>query len=191
MTSLAFRVARAAAFVAASAVLLAGCSGGGEPEPSTPGPVTSITPDDTPSATTSPTPEAAAPACDTLIPQSVVDEFTANNWSVKQDVFHVGELTIDDGLECVWGDYSVASDHVQIFGWAPISDAEADEARAGLLSAGWQVVDDPSGDYVTENPETAVARDEDGYGLTYQFGDGWVTLSDTKQGLVLIELPDA
>jgi hypothetical protein len=192
MTSLALRVARTAALVAASAVLLAGCAGG-DPEPaaSTPASVETSEPETAPTVTTSPTPQAAAPACDTLIPQSVVDEFTANNWTYKQDVFQVGDLVLDDGIECVWGDYTVASDHVQIFGWAPISASDAEAARADLITAGWQVVDDPAGDFITENPETAVARDEDGYGLTYQFGDGWVTLSDTKQGLVLIELPAA
>ncbi len=190
MTSPLLRASRAAALVAASALLLAGCAGGdSEPAVSTPAPVASGDAEATPTATTTPTPEAAAPTCETLIPQSVIDEFTANNWTYEQDVFRIAEMTLDDGIECVWGDYTVASDHVQIFGWAPISSSDADTARADLLAAGWQVVDDPSGDFITENPDTAVARDEDGFGLTYEFGEGWVTLADTKQGLLLIEHP--
>jgi hypothetical protein len=104
-------------------------------------------------------------------------------------VFRIGERTIDDGISCIWGDYSVASDNVQIFGWAPISEADADSARTELLAAGWRAVDDPSGDYITEDPNTAVSTDDQGYGLTYEFGDGWVIMADTKQSLVLIEPP--
>lgn len=29
--------------------------------------------------------------------------------------------------------------------------------------------------------------DGEGYGMTYLFGDGWVKVADTKQGLVLVE----
>jgi hypothetical protein len=35
-----------------------------------------------------------------------------------------------------------------------------------------------------------MGTDEDGYGMTYLFGDGWVTLSDTKQGLLLVTWTD-
>ena len=43
--------------------------------------------------------------------------------------------------------------------------------------------------YVTENPDYSIAVDESGFGMTYEFGDGWVTLAYTKQSLVLINRP--
>ena len=90
-----------------------------------------------------------------------------------------------------WGDFSVASDHVQVFGWAPLSAAEAREARTQLIAQGWDPIDDADaeGDYITADPSTATTTDDEGYGMTYLFGDGWVTVSDTKQGLLLIEWP--
>ncbi|MDF2554520.1 MAG: ABC-type nitrate/sulfonate/bicarbonate transport system, periplasmic component [Microbacterium sp.] len=185
------RVAPLVALVAVSAALLVGCSGPetAAPEVTTAAPVQTTAPSPVASATTSPTASAASVTCETLIPQSIQDEFASHNWTYKQDVFRIGETTFDEGIECIWGDYSIASDQVQIFGWSPISPADADAARAALLEAGWLSVDDPSGDFITENPDTAVAMDEEGYGLTYEFGDGWVTMSDTKQSLVLIERP--
>ena len=86
----------------------------------------------------------------------------------------------------VLGDYSVASDHVQVFGWAPASDTEAQTARSELLASGWKSIGD---EYITENPSNVLNPDSDGYGMTYQFGDGWITLADTKQGLLLVERP--
>jgi hypothetical protein len=73
-----------------------------------------------------------------------------------------------------------------VFGWAPASDTEAQTARSELLASGWKSVGD---EYITENPENVLNPDSDGYGMTYQFGDGWITLADTKQGLLLIERP--
>ena len=51
---------------------------------------------------------------------------------------------------------------------------------------GWKSIGD---EYITENPANVLNPDSDGYGMTYQFGDGWITLADTKQGLLLIERP--
>ena len=42
---------------------------------------------------------------------------------------------------------------------------------------------------VTESADTAVATDDEGYGLTYLFGDGWVKYADTKQSIALVEWP--
>ena len=142
-----------------------------------------------------PTPEptdsvapAADPTCETIIPESTAKDFANIGWSVKEDSFFIGETRLTGGLQCTWGDYSVPSDHVQVFGWAPITGDEAATARNSLLSSGWREVEGAPG-YITENPDTAVAPDEDGYGLTYLFGDGWVKLADTKQGLLLVEWP--
>ena len=43
--------------------------------------------------------------------------------------------------------------------------------------------------FITEPPQFSIAVDEDGFGMTYEFGDGWVTVSDTRQGLLLITPP--
>lgn len=172
-----------------SAVLVVGCTSAPASQPT---PHTS-TPDSSPSATSAPTPTQtaiAAPTCENLVLPSLVEQFEAHDWTAKRDVFRVGNLTIDDGLECVWGDASVASDRVQVFGWAPISDADAATARSQLIAAGWKTVADTSGDFLTEDPTKALAKDSDGYGLTYQFGDGWILLADTKQSLLLIQRPE-
>lgn len=190
MTSLP-RLAPFAALVGAATLILAGCSGGGTPAPAvtTASPVQTAAPTPIASATTTPTAAATAVTCENLIPTSIQEEFASHNWTYKQDVFRIGERTIDAGISCVWGDYSVASDHVQIFAWAPISEADAETAKTQLLGAGWRTVADSSGDYITEDPQTAVSTDDEGYGLTYEFGDGWVTMADTKQSLVLIDPP--
>ncbi|TDN92581.1 hypothetical protein [Microbacterium sp. BK668] len=100
-------------------------------------------------------------------------------------------MEIPDGVQCIWGDFSTASDQVQIFGWAPISEDLAESAESELVGQGWRREDSPEGVYVTENPDTAVSVDEEGYGLTYLFGDGWVKYADTKQGILLVEWPQS
>ena len=55
--------------------------------------------------------------------------------------------------------------------------------------AGW-IADQASGNsFITEDPMQALSVDDDGYGMTYQFGDGWVTVADVKQSLLLIQRP--
>jgi hypothetical protein len=49
-----------------------------------------------------------------------------------------------------------------------------------------EVEEVPEGLIVTESADTTVATDDQGYGLTYLFGDGWVKHADTKQGLLLV-----
>lgn len=181
------RGVRSAAATLMLAAALAGCAPS-EPPPPTPTPTASATTE----PTVTPTADAGGgiPTCEELIPASLVEQFSSQGWTYRADVFRVGDLTLTDGVQCVWGDYSVASDHVLIFGWAAATSAEAEQARASLLASGWQVADDASGTYITEDPATAVATDENGFGMTYQFGDGWIAVADTKQGLLLIERPD-
>ncbi len=69
------------------------------------------------------------------------------------------------------------------------TDDAAEDAQANLVSQGWVREDGADGVYITESPEMTIAPDEQGYGMTYLFGDGWVIVADTKQGLVLIEWP--
>jgi hypothetical protein len=133
----------------------------------------------------------ADPTCETIIPATTVDDLSSVGWTVRAEPFRVGEIEISEGVQCIWGDFTTATDHVQIYGWAPISAADAADAQNQLVSLGWTMEEAPEGVIVTESSETTVATDEDGYGLTYLFGDGWVKYADTKQGLLLVVWPTA
>lgn len=176
--------------LALSLTALAACSTPNAPEttPTTPPPPTAVptSPAPTPSGDAA---DPGEPSCETIIPAATVADFEKVGWTAQADVFRIGGTEVAGGIQCTWGDYSVATDHVQIFGWAPIGRAQAEEAQSELLRTGWRREEGEGGFYVTESPETAIAPDEDGYGLTYFFGDGWVTLADTKQTLVLVEWP--
>ncbi|MET0297635.1 MAG: hypothetical protein ABW024_09555 [Microbacterium sp.] len=132
----------------------------------------------------------ADPTCETIIPDSTVADFESVGWTVQADKFYIGEFEIPDGLTCRWADFDApAGDHLQFYGWAPILDEVAAEAQDSLVGQGWIREEAPEGVYLTENPETTIAVDEDGYGMTYLFTDGAVSLADTKQGLILVEWP--
>jgi len=184
--------------IAALAFSLAACAP--EPDPTDPSAPQTSAPADPgePQSTGEPADEggdpstpAADPTCETIIPASVVDEFEKVNWTSREDEFRVGATIVPDGIQCVWGDMTVASDHVQIYGWAPIDADAAAALQAELESQGWLREEEGSTVYITEDPAYALSTDEDGYGMTYEFGDGWVTLADTKQGLLLVKWPPA
>ncbi len=176
------------------ALALAACSTGPAPSPT---PTTTesappAAPVETPDASPSATAEASAPSCDTLISASLVDELTSYGWTSRADDVRVGATVVEGGLQCTWADFDgPATDNLLVFGWAPIAASEATRLQADLIGQGWLREDGAQGTYITTDPQYAVAVDEDGYGMTYLFGDGWVTLALTKQGLVLIERPDA
>ena len=176
------------------ALALAACSTGPAPSPT---PTTTesappAAPVETPDASPSAAAEASAPSCDTLISASLVDELTSYGWTSRTDDFLVGATVVEGGLQCTWADFDgPATDNLLVFGWAPIAASEATRLQTELISQGWLREDGAQGTYITTDPQYAVAVDEDGYGMTYLFGDGWVTLALTKQGLVLIERPDA
>ncbi len=177
--------------LAASALLFAGCADDGSaPDPTQDAsPPASATAE--PSASAEPTARPdAEPTCKTLVSASTVADFESLGWTSKSDILRVGSLDIPDGLLCVWGDFTTASGLVQQFGWGPITANEAEDAQTELIEAGWRREEGPQGVYLTENPETALTVDADGYGHTYLFGDGWVTFSDTKLGLLLVERPN-
>lgn len=161
-------------------------------------PAPTATPDaDAPVATPEPEPAASeapgpvtTPTCETLVSASLVDTFHDLGWTAVEREFRAGATEIDGGLTCAWSDYSgPGGDHGQLFGWAPIASEDAAAAQSNLLSEGWLREEGSAGVYVTENPELTIATDADGYGMTYLFGDGWVTVADTKSNLLLIELP--
>ncbi|WP_261167312.1 hypothetical protein [Microbacterium sp. Marseille-Q6965] len=129
--------------------------------------------------------------CETIIPAEVVAQFKDVGWTAEPEDFRIGSTVLPDGIQCVWGDYSVATDHVQIFGWAPVDSATASTVQDELETQGWIREEEDGIVYLTEDPTYAIATDDDGYGMTYAFGDGWVTLADTKQSLLLVGWPPA
>lgn len=182
---------RTLAVLALAAVGLTGCAAA-EPaaDPTTPPTTTSAPPAAEPVASETEAPEPTAePTCDTIIPAEVVADLEAAGWSFREDVFRIGAAEVDDGITCTWGDMSVASDHVQMFGWAPLTADQAAQHQSTLLQEGWVREDGGDGIYLTETPDTVSAPDEQGYGWTFLFGDDWVTFADTKQGLLLVEWP--
>lgn len=175
----------------AASLVLAGCSTPADPSVEPPPaltPATSTTAPHTASPSAEPVPD---PTCDAIIPATTVADFASVGWSVKAQPFRIGAEEIPGGVQCTWGDYTTATDHVQIFGWAPIAAADAETAQATLVGEGWKKEEGTAGVYVTEAANSAIATDADGYGVTYLFGDGWVTFADTKQGLLLVEWPPA
>lgn len=184
--------------ISASAALATACSSPSEPastppsttKPSDP-PSGAATPDAEP--TTSATPEPVGdPTCATIIPTSIIEDFTELGWTVRVDAFRIGATEVPDGVQCTWGDFSVASDQVQSFGWAPIDEKDAVAAQKELRNTGWvREAGDNDEVYYTQDPKTVAVGDDDGYGLTYLFGDGWVEFADTKQSLLLIDWPPA
>ena len=129
------------------------------------------------------------PTCDTIIPAQTVEDFESVGWTVQASPLRIGATEIDGGIQCIWGDFTVATDHVQIYGWAPIDADAAEEAQDELVSSGWRLEETPEGVIVSESTETAITTDDAGYGLTYLFGEGWVKYADTKLGLLLVVWP--
>jgi hypothetical protein len=126
-------------------------------------------------------------ACDTIVTEGTVEALTDIGWTPQRKDFVIGDIALPDGMLCFWADYSVATDHGQLYGWAAISAEDAATAQASLLESGWIRENGAEGSYFTEDPQFSLGTDSDGYGMTYLFGDGWVKLSDTKQGLILID----
>lgn len=186
------RILGAAAALAISAVLLSACAGAPEQTPEPTGNAQTPTPTaPEPSATPDPEPVSTeAPTCETLIGTSVVADFESLGWTSQASPLYIGSTEIEDGLQCMWADFEgPAGDHGQMFGWAALTDDEAADAQDELLAQGWRREDGPSGVYITESADTAIATDAEGYGMTYYFTAGQVTVADTKQGLLLIEWP--
>jgi len=177
-----------------AALSLTACSGG-SPSPTTSPPPTTDSTTQTPRATVTtgpieqtPTPSTGEPlTCEDMISAATVDALTSQGWTFKEQELRVGEIPVDGGLLCSWADYTTASDHGQMYGWGPISEQLARTAESALERDGWLRSSEDGNTYLTEDPAYAIAKDDDGFGMTYEFGDGWVKFADTKQGLLLIE----
>ena len=171
------------------ALTLTACSGAPEgdttptPKAPEPTPQASVQPVESPA----PAPTSSEPACDTIVSAGTVKALTDEGWSFEEKEFVIGDVTLTDGLLCFWADYSVASDHGQLYGWSAISAEDATQAQSSLLASGWRREDGSDGIYITEDPQYAMGTDDAGYGMTYLFGDGWVKFADTRQGLILID----
>ena len=121
--------------LAAIAVLSTACSSTPEPEPTQSSAAPTATTAPEPEVTAEPTTEpAATPTCEELISDTMVADFTAVGWTVQEEVFRVGSLEIAEGVLCRWGDFTTASDHLQMFGWAPITAADASSVRSELVA---------------------------------------------------------
>lgn len=186
------RLPLAGAAALSVALVLTACSAAPQTEPTADAqpPATEQPAAQTPVATAEPADEKPAanadPTCETIISDGIREAFDEQGWTAKDQEFRIGEIVLEDGLSCRWADYSTATDHGQIYGWAPIDAATSAEAQNMLLEQGWQRVEGEEG-YITEDPDYAFSKDEEGFGMTYQFGDGWVKLADTKQGIILID----
>ncbi len=156
------------------------------PQPPTPTPADVVEPVSTPTPVDTAAPE---PTCETLVSPGTVEALTDAGWTAESKEFVIGGVPLPEGLLCFWADYTVASDHGQLYGWSTMSAADAAEAQANLVAEGWQRETGAEGVFITEDPQFAMGVDEEGYGMTYLFGDGWVKFADTKQGLILIEWP--
>ena len=188
------RRATATALVLLTAVLaLTACARPEVPTPTgTPAPTVGAGEAASPAATPEPSQQPVAtadPTCTSIISESTVDSFEAAGLTWREEPFRIADTVLPTGIQCVWADFSAPGAPPQIFGWAPLEGADAEDAQEDLLAAGWLRESAEEGLYITEDPALALTIGADGYGMTYLFGDGWVTLSDTKQSLLLIERP--
>ncbi|WP_091033467.1 hypothetical protein [Microbacterium oxydans] len=182
------RIMTAAAGSLLLLVTLTACGAPADPPASPTSNAVAPSPAPSPEPVNSSVPEAPAElTCESMISAGTVSVFTDMGWTAQSKEFVVGGVELTDGLLCFWADYSVASDHGQLYGWAALSTEEATQAQEGLLAEGWKREAGADGVYVTEDPRYAMGLDEDGYGMTYLFGDGWVRFADTRQGLILVE----
>lgn len=184
------RVAALAALVGALS-LLSACA---VPDPAPIGPGGEPPAEPTASASPTPTPIAtidpADVTCESMLAPDALAEFQGSGWTVRQDPFVILDLELPDGTACTWGDFSKpTSDDLVLFGWSPLDDDDAAAAQEALLAEGWRSEEGDGTTIITEDPAFALRTDAEGYGVTYTFGDGWVAVSDTKQGLELITLP--
>lgn len=183
-------------FAAAGALMLlvSGLTACAAPDatPDSPRPTTTSVnapPSVAPVSTPTPTADDASMSCESMVSPGTVDALTDAGWTARPTAFVIGDVELSDGLLCFWADYSVGSDHGQLFGWSTIDVADAAKAQGALLASGWSREDGAEGTYITEDPQYAMGTDDDGYGITYLFGDGWVKMADTKQSLLLINGP--
>jgi hypothetical protein len=119
---------------------------------------TTSAPDAEPSSTASPTPTAASPSptptpaadpvtCDTLVDDADEAKYAAAGWVASPDYeqraadekWPTLAFVTYGGVLCQWGQPS--SDATDMYGYSPITAAQADAEKARLTSAGYAVSD--------------------------------------------------
>lgn len=183
------RLGAVAALTLAGVLALAGCTPDAEPA-ATDEPAPTVTAQGGENAlgeTEAPKPPTQPEnlSCDTLIPQSLVDQYTEMGWSSQKSEIYAADAPLAGSIMCTWGDYAKASsDAVQMYGWGIIDDATATAMQQALVDQGWDKETDGARVYITTDRSTDI--DDDGYGNTYVFYNGTVTYADTKQALLLV-----
>jgi len=176
----------AAAVLAGTALVLTACGDDATPPASTPHPAASA-PISGSAVDGSPSPTAEAdgePTCENILPAETVAAFTDTGWTSRQDPFYVGNIELVGGLQCIWGNPEVASDDVQVYGWAPLTSDQAAQVTTELTDQDWTRSDEDGAVYFT-------APEGGAMGMAYRLSDGAIAVSDTKQGLLLVEWPPA
>ncbi|MGW8484033.1 hypothetical protein ACWGJP_12955 [Microbacterium sp. NPDC055903] len=185
------RIPLAAASTLVLVLALASCAAPETPEPTASAPAPAPTQTTAPVSEETPEPEAPAedPTCETIISEGTVSALQDLGWSAEKSDFVLIDGPLEGGIYCAWANWEEPSDHGQFFAWAPLDASAAAQAQSTLVAEGWIREDGTEGSYLTEDPSAAFQTDEDGYGMTYLFGDGWVKFADTKQSLILIDWP--
>lgn len=171
-----------------------GCASPAMPDGGTataPAPTGSAAPAPDPAASPSngATADPVRATCDDIVDTDTLAQLNEQGWTYEQTQLEIAGTTIPDGISCMWADFTVPSGDLLIFEWGPVTAEQAETITAALVAAGGTVIPDAEGDYVTEDPEQSLVTDENGYGFTYQFGDGWVAGGDTMQTLLLVHHP--
>ena len=177
------------AIIAASTLVATGCAGSpdsGEAATSAPASAAPASPATTPEPTET-TATVAAASCENIISPSALDSFEAEGWTVEEEQMTVAAVTLADGISCTWTNAEQAGGNILIFGWSPITAEQAAQAEQSLESDGWTSESTDEGLMVTIDPNMAITVDDDGFGETYLFGDGWVIMAGTKQNLMLVD----
>jgi len=162
-----------------AAIILAGCS-------VTPA-ATTTTPAASPTASASASATPVVLTCENMIPAATVTAYQKAHWTATPGPLYVGDTRVDKGLQCTWGGRS--GEGGEIFGRGPIDATTAKDAERQLVAQGWRRIDSPEGVYITAGQDMILNPDDQGYGMTYLFSDGWVKVASTKQGILLIADP--
>lgn len=152
-------------------------------------PTTTEPPAPTTDSSAAPTEAATVLSCESLIRPALVKAFAETGFVSERSDFTLIDKTIKNGIMCLWVDREGEESTAQFFGWAPLSEEQIAHAQKQLLDTGWTKEEGRGGVYFTEDPEFALVTDDDGYGTTYFFRDGWVRMADTKQNLLVFDWP--
>lgn len=174
---------------------VAGCGGAsadGGDETARASDAATVAPSPTPTPTPTSTPLALT--CESIVTADTVsglssEGYTGLKWG--DGPWTIGDQPFADGLACIWSqDHSVGTDNFLWFGWSPADDASRSAAIASLTADGSFVAEETAeGTYVTIDQAQAVTVDENGYGTTYLFSDGWVIGAFTRAGLQAVQVP--